>query len=754
MSDTLVLRSQIRQYVILGVEHIGTDSIVYHAEDMQLSREVWLCEFFSNTMAERRLEDDGQSTVYASSTRNKEFTAGKTEFQNIYKNLKMLNHFSILTVYQVFESSGTSYAAIQYHRKATTFHKLSKIERVYSEQQIIKFALSLVSAFVLLGQYQLKMSLLNLDILLIDTMTGEPIAAYIEFIPLDDQGIQKSIYELGIVLRGIMDSENTQGDEHCIYSEKLCKLVDRMISDEPLKHFKTFQELQNLLQSYQPSRPSYEPIVHEKKSSIFSLFARLTSIIFIVIFAYYILTQQERIDNNEVNWFDISRIRLVAYFGNAEAQNTLGQLYEKGNVVDLDIAEALHWYKKAAEQGNVNAQISLGYMYQNGIGETNHEEAFKIFLKLATNGNLYAQKTLGHMYMIGQGTQRDYNQSIIWFTKAEERGDGYSCGAIGWMYYHGNGVAKDEVAALDWFKKGISRNDAFSKKEFEILKQKKENNSVKVSPKNKKEEQYWLGYQYEKGINVDKNHKKAIEHYLVAAELGNAKAQFRLAQLYERSEELTRNYWNYKSAIRWYKKASEHGDALAYYRVSKLYRSGHGVSKDKRLALQWCKKAAERGLGVACEIMGACYEFGWGTHIDYKQASYWYKQAIQSGYKNADESLNSLNKKIRVENQKLINTNIKKKAQLKKEQKSLRTKNFNTFSIDARKCFACHGKYFQRHALGKSAIVSNMTHYQIETALKGYKAGTYGGAMKAIMKGQVARYSDATLEDFSKTIGR
>ncbi len=74
--------------------------------------------------------------------------------------------------------------------------------------------------------------------------------------------------------------------------------------------------------------------------------------------------------------------------------------------------------------------------------------------------------------------------------------------------------------------------------------------------------------------------------------------------------------------------------------------------------------------------------------------------------------------------------------------------------VNGAACAACHGKNFEKHAMGKSKIVANLTHAEIATALKGYKAGTFGGPMKGIMKGQVARYSDADLEAFAQTIGK
>ncbi len=74
--------------------------------------------------------------------------------------------------------------------------------------------------------------------------------------------------------------------------------------------------------------------------------------------------------------------------------------------------------------------------------------------------------------------------------------------------------------------------------------------------------------------------------------------------------------------------------------------------------------------------------------------------------------------------------------------------------VNAGACTGCHGADWSKAALGKSKIVSQMSHADIATALKGYKAGTYGGPMKGLMKGQVAKYSDADLEAFAQTIGK
>ena len=63
-------------------------------------------------------------------------------------------------------------------------------------------------------------------------------------------------------------------------------------------------------------------------------------------------------------------------------------------------------------------------------------------------------------------------------------------------------------------------------------------------------------------------------------------------------------------------------------------------------------------------------------------------------------------------------------------------------------CKGCHGQNFEKKALGKSKIVSDMTKAEVNAAMVGYKDGSYGGAMKGVMKGQVARYS---VEELSAT---
>jgi len=67
-------------------------------------------------------------------------------------------------------------------------------------------------------------------------------------------------------------------------------------------------------------------------------------------------------------------------------------------------------------------------------------------------------------------------------------------------------------------------------------------------------------------------------------------------------------------------------------------------------------------------------------------------------------------------------------------------------------CTGCHGKSFENKAMGKSKIVKDMSKDDIVKALKGYKDGSYGGAAKGMMTGQVAALSDADMVAIADSI--
>ena len=68
------------------------------------------------------------------------------------------------------------------------------------------------------------------------------------------------------------------------------------------------------------------------------------------------------------------------------------------------------------------------------------------------------------------------------------------------------------------------------------------------------------------------------------------------------------------------------------------------------------------------------------------------------------------------------------------------------------KCASCHGANGEKVALGKSKVIANMSEADLNTAMNGYKDGSYGGPMKGLMKGQVNRLSTEDISSLSAYI--
>ena len=70
-------------------------------------------------------------------------------------------------------------------------------------------------------------------------------------------------------------------------------------------------------------------------------------------------------------------------------------MYDEGEGVPQDYQEALKWYRLAAEQGDANAQCSLGVMYYEGQGvQQDYKAAIKLWKLAAEQGHEEAQYNL------------------------------------------------------------------------------------------------------------------------------------------------------------------------------------------------------------------------------------------------------------------------------------------------------------------------------------------------------------------------
>ena len=95
---------------------------------------------------------------------------------------------------------------------------------------------------------------------------------------------------------------------------------------------------------------------------------------------------------------DLDALRRAAEQGDAEAQYRLGVRYETRHEVPRDETEAVRWYRMAGEQGYTSAQLGLGHRYQFGFGVPEDDaEAVRWYRMGAEQGDADTQLKLGFM---------------------------------------------------------------------------------------------------------------------------------------------------------------------------------------------------------------------------------------------------------------------------------------------------------------------------------------------------------------------
>lgn len=200
----------------------------------------------------------------------------------------------------------------------------------------------------------------------------------------------------------------------------------------------------------------------------------------------------------------LAAIRKAAEQGDAASQHKLGVAYVNGQGVPEDPAQGMNWLRKALAQGHAETQLWFGLLlYQSG---QDYSQAAELFRKAADQGEPDAQVMLGDSYHRGRGMPQDYTQSAYWYRKAAEQGNVSGQLFLGSAYASGQGVAQDYAQATNWYRKAAEQGDASA--------------------------QAKVGRAYFGGHGVPQDYTKAVYWLRKSAEQGIAEAQLLLGVIY------------------------------------------------------------------------------------------------------------------------------------------------------------------------------------------------------------------------------
>lgn len=343
----------------------------------------------------------------------------------------------------------------------------------------------------------------------------------------------------------------------------------------------------------------------------------------------------------------------AADLGNLWAQNNIGVLYEYGNGIKQNYAEAFKWYQKAADKGLALAQRNLGSLYENGTGvKLNYTAAIKWYQKAADQGDDVAQYNLGSLYQ-GRyadanqpGLPANYTEAMNWFRKAAAQGNTDAMNAIGELYESASGVQQDYNEAVAWFKKAalqelvaaqihlgfIYANGWDEQHRFVPAKTAADtvSSTETLSIDTTKVAADTVAGVYIPVTGVPRDYSEAMKWYRMAAAQNDYLAMINIGALYESGLGVTQNA---NEAGGWYAKAENTGGANAIQGIATMYASGYyGNKPNYATAVKWYRKLAnEKDHWTGLIALGWIYYKGQGVTKDSAETEKWYKKAAEYG---------------------------------------------------------------------------------------------------------------------------
>ena len=145
--------------------------------------------------------------------------------------------------------------------------------------------------------------------------------------------------------------------------------------------------------------------------------------------------------------------------GSANAQYALGVMYDTGRGVPQDYRAGAPVVSPGGGAGRRERAVRPRRDVRQRPGRRGRTSAQAVqwYRKAAEQGNAGAQYALGVMYDLGRGIARDYSQAVLWYRSAAEQGNASAQFNLGLSYRDGQGVAQDDVEALVWLNLAFMR---------------------------------------------------------------------------------------------------------------------------------------------------------------------------------------------------------------------------------------------------------------------------------------------------------
>lgn len=295
-------------------------------------------------------------------------------------------------------------------------------------------------------------------------------------------------------------------------------------------------------------------------------------------------------------------LEITADVGSATAAKWLGDHYNRyENKEVYDPEEALHWFKRAADLGNVDALFEIGELHLLASVEGfNYKTAHDYVRRAAENGHLDATHLMGTLLELGIGTDQDLHAAEKWYLKSIEQGSPAAEMDLAKLYFlHPKEFGSDKSS--DSFEKLLSH-----------------------ASQGEPGAAYALGYAFLEGSVVPKDVERGLTMFTRLIDTYPALTYLALGEIYFRGRA---GEPDYKKAFENISKASEFESAIADHHLGIFHQHGLGVAQSYSKAAQYYSKAIEDRFFDALTNLGILYRDGTGVEHDYNEAIRLFKRA-------------------------------------------------------------------------------------------------------------------------------
>ncbi len=345
--------------------------------------------------------------------------------------------------------------------------------------------------------------------------------------------------------------------------------------------------------------------------------------------------------------------------GHKEANFQLGIHYLKGHGIEPNYDMARACFKKAVEDGILEAYCQLGYMARNGLGcdkdvaiaaeyyhQANTKEGSVNFDNIIRNMSLDEKAALGLKIKNNKSVIKDPKIAFELIKECADQDHAPSLNYLANCYKNGIGVEKDDQAMLECYILSAEKGYAAA---YINLGGCHANGEAGLSVDFVKAEQFFqkaadLGridaYHYMGIVFTQLNQKqKAKESYEIGAKLNHPGCCYELAMILKNDKE-------YERAFELLNNKSLDSDIDAHFQKGEFYGTGLGMLIDNKAAFKHYLMAAEKNHRSAQCYVGMYYENGWGIKKDLQAAYKYYDLAAKQGDLEAQKYAENLRPSI------------------------------------------------------------------------------------------------------------